>query len=188
LLETHEDEEPGPPKIKIKIRDFIKDFRGGMNDSELMNKYKVSRGALDFVFKRLLELKAIRSDELFGEPSLSSESITPANVRELERYRLDFELAVVQSGVPGIAGTVKDITEGGIGVIGINAVLGEIVTLVIHPEDFLEVRPFRFACECRWNKLNRETRSFSAGFKIVDISDHDLEEMRKLMRLLSLYD
>jgi len=189
LLETHDKEdESTPPKIKINIRDFLRDFRGGMSDSGLMDKYCVSRRALDFVFKRLLELKAVKADELFGGPSLASESITPANVRELDRYRLDFELAVKQAGAPGVAGMVKDITENGVGVIGMKAAPGDILTLEIHPEEFLEVSPFRFACECRWYKLDRETRSYSAGFKILEISDENRGHLRALLHLLTLYD
>jgi hypothetical protein len=188
LLETHDEEESSPPKIRINIKDFLRDFRDGMSDSGLMDRYCVSRRALDFVFKRLLELKAIKPDELFGEPSLASYSITPANVRELGRYRLDFELAVIQAGAPGVTGMVRDITESGVGVIGIPAVPGDILTLEIQPEEFLEVSPFRFACECRWNKLERETQSYSAGFKIIDISDENLGHLRELLHLLTLSD
>jgi len=66
-----------------------------------MAKYELTRDALDVVFQRLMDLKAIKPDELFGESDITAPKISPINVREMERYCLDFDLAVYEAAHPG---------------------------------------------------------------------------------------
>jgi hypothetical protein len=185
LLEYREPEESGAVKIRIRVREFLKDFRTGSSDTVLMQKYGLSRSGLDTLFKRLLDLKAIKADELFGEPSETRAAAGPSEARKLERYCLDFLCSIYDADNPGVAGTVRDISEKGVGVEGILARPGDIMTFVVTPEEFLDVYSFRFRAECRWNSVDAETQSLLAGFRIISITEQDLDRLKTLIPLLT---
>jgi uncharacterized protein (DUF433 family) len=185
LLQSHKPEESATPKARIKVREFLKDFRSGLTDAVLRQKYDLSRAGLDTLFKRLLDLKAINADELFGMPSEARGMAGSSESRKLERYCLDFLCTIYDLDNPELAGTVRDISEKGVGVEGIPSVPGDIMTFVVTPEEFLEVYSFQFRAECRWNRIDENTLSHLAGFRIISISEQDLERLQTLIPLLT---
>ncbi|MBI5251615.1 MAG: hypothetical protein HY912_19155 [Desulfomonile tiedjei] len=185
LLETDKDGKLKPPRKKIKVKQFLKDFRSGMADDGLMAKYEISRDGLYLVYRRLIDLKAVRSDELFGEPDLTARAIDPIHVREMERFCLDFELSVHEASHPGNRGVVRDMSEKGVGLSGISCSVGEHKILVIDPDKFMDIEPFLFRAECAWSEIDIITRSRLSGFKIDEISAEDLDRLRQLIGFLS---
>jgi hypothetical protein len=81
-------------------------------------------------------------------------------------------------------GTLRDITEKGFGVRGIDVGIGEIKEFVIPADDFVEIDPLVFEAECKW--IEEEHGDIVGGFEITDISEHTLSELRKLIRFVSL--
>ena len=185
LLDADERGKAGPPKKTIKVREFLKDFRSGMADAALMAKYDLPRDGLYLVYRRLMDLKAIRADELFGDSTLRSPAVSPVTVREFERYCLDFELAVYEADSPGNRGVVRDLTEKGVGLSGISCSRGDQKLLVVSPDKFMAIEPFVFGAECVWSEMELDTRMSLSGFKINEISDDDLSRLRQLLGLLS---
>lgn len=185
LLDTDEKGKPGPPKKTIKVKEFLKDFRSGMADPALMVKYDLSRDGLYLVYRRLMDLKAMRADELFGDSELRSPAVSPITVREMERYYLDFELAVYDADSPGNRGVVRDLSEKGVGLSGISCSRGDQKLLVITPDKFMAIEPFVFGAECAWSGAELDTRMPQSGFQINQISEDDLSRLRQLLGLLS---
>jgi hypothetical protein len=184
LLTTGESRESASQKVRINVKDFLGDFRRGLTDSDLMELYGLSREALFAVYDRLLELKAIAQEDLLGSEYLLTDRAGQGNRRELDRYCLDFELVIADDVNSAQKGTVKDISERGVGLAGIEVLPGEILTLAVHPDSFLEVKPFRFKAECKWSDTDSEDHL--AGLEIIEMSESDRMELRKLMRLLEL--
>lgn len=188
LLERLELEGSPKPTVRIRIRDVVNDIRNGLDDNELRKKYQLSATGLHGVFKKLLELKAIDADALFGTGLGSTGGMGTSELRELERYRLDFDIPVYRSGVPDIHGRVRDVNERGVGIAGIRAREGERSRLVVLGDSYGFVGTFEFEAECRWSGMDNATGERTSGFLITDISEWDMEELRKLIRLLTLSD
>ncbi|MBI5570750.1 MAG: PilZ domain-containing protein [Desulfomonile tiedjei] len=174
-----------PPRQRIRIREIVKDISASMSDIELMEKYRISRHALQVLFKKLLDLKAIDRDTLFGEVGIQYETAVSHFVRELQRYSLDFEIPVYLSENPQIQGRLRDLSEKGVGVEGLEVETEQIKTLVILGDAFGVVAPFDVEAECRWSRREGPEQVVLAGFKILALSDTAREELRKLIKLTS---
>jgi uncharacterized protein (DUF433 family) len=186
LLEERDREVGQSAPTRIRIKEFVQDVRSKMKDTELMEKYKLSSEALHMLFSKLLGLKALSREDLFGHDAPVTRDTTTVSVREWDRYELDFELNIFDAFHPEIRGAVRDITEQGLGVEGMDSSVGDVKTFLISPDEFLDISPFVFKAECRWHKDQELDGSTVAGFKIVDISPDNLAAMRKLLGLLVL--
>jgi uncharacterized protein (DUF433 family) len=185
LIERTDRHEVTPGRQRIKIREIVGDIRAGLTDTQLMTKYRIDHEALQALFKKLLDLKAISRDALFGEVSLHCETSAPENVRESNRYVLDFDIPVYDERAPEIQGRVHDITEKGVGIRGLSVRVDEVRKLVVLGDAFGVVAPFDFSAICRWSGVDEQDGLYAAGFQILEISDHSLEELRKLIKLIA---
>lgn len=181
LIPDSTGEKARSPKKRVKVKDFIKDFRAGLSDAELTRKYDLSHDALYILLQKLMNMRALRPDELFGDLDIKSGSVSPLNVRELERYYLDFQVDVFDASRPGNKGVIRDITEKGIGILGISCSPGELKTFVITPEKSHGIDPFLLRAECRWSDIQVEGDCVS-GFSIEEISADDLTGLRTLIK------
>lgn len=188
LLERIDLEDSTTPKVRIRIRDLVKDIRNGLADHELRDKYQLSANGLHLVFKKLLDLKAIDADSLFGIASSRLESVDRRDLREEERYALDFDIPAYNTACPEIHGRIRDVSENGVGLVGVQAAEGDRTHIVILGDTFGFVGPFELEAECRWVKMDDASGEYLAGFLITDVADWDLEELKKLIRLLTLSD
>ena len=84
-------------------------------------------------------------------------------------------------------GMLRDITENGVGILGLRTEVGKTETLVIAPTDFLDIDPLVFDARCRWIKKG-SNGEYLAGFEITRISSPNLRELRKLIRLIQQFD
>jgi len=150
-----------------------------------MTKYDISSTGLYILYRKLIELKAIDENELYGDTQLKPGAIDPVNVREMERYCLDFELSVIEAPFPGNKGTVRDITEKGLGLVGITCSKGDRKVLMISPDKFMDIESFVCRAECMWADYDVNSMSISSGFKINEISSPDLSRLRKLIGAIS---
>jgi len=167
-----------PSDHKIKARDIIEDIRSGMTDTELMEKYEMSAAALQMAFEQLITLKLLKDHELYGR-----------SVNTRESFRLPRHYLVVKVPIrdvkSGMVGSIRDITEKNMGIFGIGGTLGEIRTFEIIPEEFDQVRSFLFNGKCRWTKRD-EQGNFLSGYEITSISEESLEQLLKLIELVTL--
>ena len=82
-------------------------------------------------------------------------------------------------------GRIIDLSEVGVGVSGLEAQVGELKSLVVVPDEFLEAEPFSFEAKCRWSRMGDEDKICNAGFEITDISEGDYIQLLELLQLMT---
>jgi uncharacterized protein (DUF433 family) len=186
LIDQSHHREVKPAKRRISVSQFVTDIRTGLSDTGFMEKYGLSEKGLIRAKRKLVEAGFVAAEELCD--ALESEGAPLfMNLRQLERYYLDFDLPILDVNAPDIAGKVRDITEQGVGVIGIPAQVGEMKTfLILHKKLFL-IKPFLFEARCCWAKGSETDEGFVAGFQITNTSDADRKQLRKLARIVRLF-
>lgn len=175
-------------KRTIKARDIIADVRLGLNDTELMKKYDLSVGGLKSVLERLVEAKALAEYELQSRVFLAQESTATRAMRTRARGYLLFSIPVYDTDNLEGEGWLVDIEEQGIQTIGVDAQVGEVKSLLIRSDEFVDVYPFGVDAECRWLETDETEGGVRAGFLIVSITAWALGELRKLKKLVTFSD
>ena len=167
---------------QIDARDIVKDIRSGMTDSELMKKYDLSSEGLRFALQTLTDTEVIALEELYAASSSAYDTVFVENMRELPRHHLSMAVTIYEATRPEVKGTLRDITEKGVGITGISARVGEVKTLVIPAETFIEADKIVFEAKCAWAQTEGTEDQYSAGFQITSISEQCLEDLRSLIR------
>ncbi len=176
------------PKQLISTKDFVQDTRSGMTDGALIHKYNLSPNRLQRIFKKLLDVKAMTAEELDGRCASLDDNVQSSTKagRLLYRHVLDFVLPIYEETKPEMLGMVLNITEGGIGLAGIQARFGETKNFVIPADEFFDVGRARFEARCRWAGNEIRTGEHVSGFEVTSISSGDLAELRKLIQLIQI--
>ena len=166
---------------------MVHNIRSGMNDARLIETYHLSSKGLQRVFTKLVEAKAITPEELFDRvPVLAAEdSVGAASVRLLARDFLEVRVPVRDVMNPRDLGQLRNISEKGIGVRGIQARTGETKTLMVLADELFPVEPCKLEAVCRWVKRSRTEGIIDAGFEITDISEEGMQQLEKIVRWLS---
>jgi hypothetical protein len=60
------------------------------------------------------------------------------------------------------------------------------MTLVVLSDELGEFSSFEFEGYCRWSFVDPEDGTYLSGFAINEISENDLLELRKLVRLINV--
>jgi hypothetical protein len=167
---------------QIDARDIVKDIRSGMTDSELMKKYDLSSEGLRFALQTLTDTEVIALEELYAASSSAHDTVFVENMRELPRQHLAMAVTIYEATRPEVKGTLRDISEKGVGITGIPARVGEVKTLAIPAETFTEVDNIVFEAKCVWAEMEGTEEEYVAGFQITSISEKCLDHLRLLIR------
>ncbi len=160
------------PKRRIRASDIANDMRAGMNISDLMAKYRLTIKGLRTAFQQLVQGRAISKDELNNLQSLHDISVK--GLRQFPRYPTKFPIKIFDGGDPFKGGVVKDISEKGVCVKGIEAQLGEVKNFIIRLGTLGAGSTIVFEARCRWVKKGMTSgKTELAGFEITDISTLD---------------
>jgi len=171
---------------KISAREFIEDIRIGMTDAQLMDRYKLTALGLQSAFTKLVDAGALRPEEIFGRLPDYDSTIGVEGLRLLQRQYLDFPLPVMDVERSGVSGAVRDISRSGLGIVGIDALVGETRVFMIPADQFFQIDPIVFRAVCRWTKQNDQGEQHVGGFQIIDVSQGNLKELRRLIQSLTL--
>ncbi len=116
---------------------------------------------------------------------LSATGPQPSRVekRQSPRYFPFFSVRVMDSRNPGNTGKIKDVSDEGLGVMGMEASIGEVKNIVILCDDLRTVESIEVKAECQWVASN-DDRESNAGFHIMQISARDLARLRELIRTI----
>jgi hypothetical protein len=177
-----------PPFRTIKAKEIISDIESGMSKSELMKKYRLSARGLRSAFRQLVAADAISYLDPWEDTSVHCDESGIKSLRRFTRYYLDFELTVFDEARPKVHGIVRDITERGLGLTGIEAQINETKTLVIEGDEFTAVGPIRLKAKCRWIKRVEVSGARFSGFEITWVSSGDSSELKKLIQLATVRD
>jgi len=174
-------------KAVIKAIEFVRDLRAPMTDLQLMQKYNLSTKGLQSVFKKLVDVRAVRPDELFDRAPIPAEDTADiASIRESPRKYIEIAIPICDANHLEKLGTVRDVSGKGVGVRGVEAQKAETKILVVSAEKLFPVQPFGFRAVCRWVKRRRADGIIDSGFEITTISRKAAQEFRKIVELLSL--
>ncbi len=85
---------------------------------------------------------------------------------------------------PECRGIVTNITERGLGVKGMKAEVDEVKKLVIKPDKFFQLTPFKLQAVCRWVNSADDVMEVLSGFETTAIRHSDLQKLRNLIETL----
>lgn len=173
-------------KRELEAKNLIFDLRAGMTDSQLMEKYRLSFRGLRSAFRKLLNVQAISPEELYERLPMY-EVMTVDDMRQLVRAPLEFDLPIYELDNPVSEGRVRNVTEQGVGVAGIEARVGETKTLVIEASEIAAFDAITFNAQCRWVK-KKVSGEYSAGFEITRITKDNLDRLRQLVQGIGFDD
>jgi len=169
---------------RLNIVQILSDIRAGMGRSDLMKKYDLSAEMLQRVGKKLLEARGNRSVDDDPE-TIIEEPADFITTSEFVRHEVDLEIPIYDATRPEVQGTVRDISEEGVSIAGLEANVGEVKTLVILTDEFSQFAAFEFEGYCRWCFTDPAEGTSLTGFAITKISAEDLLELRKLVRIIT---
>jgi len=162
-----------------RIQMLVGDLRSGMASSELMKKYQLCAEGLANLFKSLLEANSIGQAEFETFRSFDGKQGTETELRGAVRNYPITVITICEVGNPGRSYQVRDISENGIGIIGIRAQVGEMKSLVVTGDELGEIAPFEFDAQCRWARQPEPGGWIRAGFQITRMGAHDLSRLRE---------
>jgi len=167
---------------RISARQVVEDIRSGTSVMELLQKYKLTSNELRRLLDKLLHSRLLDQRELDSWSTLNHEITVIRGIRQDDRITLDFPLKVQDCGHPYKQGIVRDLSQKGIGVLGIKVRVGETRTLVVRLNGIADCRSVRFEAKCRWViQTEAEGQECIAGFEITGIEDAALNELRKVL-------
>lgn len=173
------------PRRTIIIKDFVRDFKAGTPNPDLMQQYELDLWGLRNTLKRLIEIKVLGEDDVRDRMPTFHDASGGDDRRLLKRRFVLFSFPIYVADDLEEEGLVNDITEQGLQVSGIQVGVGEAKSLLIRADEFADIYPFVFEATCRWANPENEQGEFAAGFEITHISDGGLEELRKLIQMLA---
>jgi Mor family transcriptional regulator len=183
LLKGRAEENGVPAKVVIGINQIVEDIKAGLTKPQLMKKYRLSSRALRWVSMTLVTTRAIAWQEILDKLGTSYEELVPKNPRRARRYSLLFDCPVYEADNPGDVGQILDVADGGMRVRGIDAKAGDVKSLVVPEDRFMEFARFTFDAQCKWVRKDPEG-AFVAGFEISYISIGNLKEFQLLLHLV----
>jgi len=169
------------PVRKISMAEIIGDIRGGRSFSDLMHKYQLPPHSMQHVLDQLVDARAIRLDDLKGELFLRYLAIVPENVRQAKRHSVHFDVPFCIADVHHVRGAVRDISETGVGLTGIETEIDVIRQIIVLGDELGQIEPFELEVRCRWfKKLDNHCLS---GYQITRIAQRDRSALERLIEL-----
>ncbi len=161
---------------------IVEDISAGMPEDQLRQKYGLSQAGFQAVLNKLVDRGLISRkavDLLLGP---GNETMLPFPIRRKQRYRVPATVSIRGSKASTSIGTVLDISEKGLSVVGLEARPDESQMLTILGDDLGEVAPFEFKARCRWVKKDSNDGRPLAGFEITEISPENVNALLDWIR------
>ncbi len=166
---------------KIRRSDLMHDIEVGMDRRSLMSKYDLSGKQLRNILDRLES----SGTTVRAHPDTSSqtdeETTTVWQPREYLRSYPILSLRVTEPENPRSKGAVVDLSEKGVGLVGIVAAVDDSKALEIVPPIMGESDCLRFTARCRWTGPSSPRVQLRSGFEITSIDESNLEGLRELI-------
>jgi hypothetical protein len=173
------------PKLQINIRDIVGDINHGLTDDQLMEKYGLSPRGLHSAMQKLAARDLLPHQDLNLQTPSFADTVLFTEARRIPRNYPAVAVSVFDGRNLGKAGIVRDLTEEGLGVRGLDGRLNGLQTLLIHSGTSAEVNPIAFHARCRWVKPGFTESESAAGYVITHISEENARELRRLIKLLT---
>jgi hypothetical protein len=175
-------------KRRIPAFELASDIRAGLNNTELMEKYQLSVAGLASIFKKLVQAHVIEKHEIQRRMEPGDDTADLDHMRKIPRCYPVVAIAVIDLGDMQQEGSLKDLTEQGIQVEGIEAEVGQTKKFLVQSDLFTGAPPFTVETCCKWIKPKNGSNLPLAGFQITSISDADLQLLRGTIELFTFCD
>jgi hypothetical protein len=173
-------------KRQINGRQVVNDLRSGTGDEELQARYQLSAKTLQSIFEKLVTSNAISHSELCERSALYKGTTDLTRVRKYRRVDLNIPVAIYEVNTSA-TGMLRDVSEKGLRVAGIESSVGQVKTFQIPIDMFMQADPLLIIAECKWVETKGKTKRYPvAGFEIMDLSESDRKALRDFMGVLVL--
>jgi uncharacterized protein (DUF433 family) len=169
---------------KARAEAIARDVRAGLSDVRLMERYQLSRDGLRLAFEALVAEGLIDLRELGARNSLERDSVI-INFRQGVRRHPVEKVVVCDKSRPERQYVLRDISEDGLSVFGMDAQVNQTVTMALLGDDDGELVPFEFDAECRWTAPSFSGKPEIAGFRITNISEEALGQLIAIVQRYS---
>ena len=163
---------------QIRASEIVNDVRGGVTDSEMMDKYELSSTGLARVFKKLLDTRAVSSFEFAQWSVLFCESPEVKNIRQFPRDSLKFRLPIYEAGRSEMRGEVLNVSVGGLAVRDLEAQVNDTRSFLIP----IKGAPVLFKAKCRWIRQEPVHGATVSGFDVVKVVKGDWDKLVELIQ------
>ena len=168
----------------IPKKQIVTDIQSGMRDRDLMEKYGLAPRPFQRVLHRLVVDEAIDHEELYEKSQTYREISDVISSRRHPRVHIPMAIRVLGAG-GSQSGFIRDISETGLRVAGIEAEVGESTTLTVPLKEIPVIGPIKFKATCRRSERKGKQKKFVVtGFEITTISD---EARRGFLRLIEFF-
>jgi len=169
----------------LRTSEIVRAIRSGVTDAELMRRYSLSLSGLRRLLQRLVANGAIDHTELYERSPVYRVMMDILGSRTSPRVRIPMALTAYDKK-KGRRGFVRDISETGLRLAGIEVRVGESMTMHLPLNEFSGSGPLDLEAVCRWTKIEgKRKRYVVAGFEITSISDEArirLSHIREFLR------
>jgi hypothetical protein len=173
-------------KRQINGRNIIDDLRSGMTDRELQVKHRLSTNGLCTIYEKIVDRGAISHSELSQWSPLYSLRTHYKESRSYPRADLTNKVPIYDLGT-GSIGILRDISEKGMRVAGIDASVGQARTFQIPIDIFMQADPLLIVAECKWARPKGTMKEYGvAGFEILDLPANDRNTLQNFITFLLL--
>jgi len=149
-----------------------------------MTKYGLSSQRLQKLIEVLVNKNSEIHEELYKKSPVYRQATDCLALRRSNRLRIPIALRIYDKS-SSQRGFLRDISENGIRVAGINVLLGQSRTLLLPLEELLGWKPLEFVAVCRWTKMRGIRKKYVvSGFEITEINENSRTKFLELIELL----
>jgi hypothetical protein len=169
---------------KIALNQVLSCIKAGVGDDQLMKNNRLRPKAFGRLLLKLVDRGLVAHEDLYKKSSIYRNMSDILNSRHSPRLNIRIAIRVYDRE-NSRKGFIRDISEGGVRVAGLDAQVGECLTLFVPQKELISRKPFEFDAVCHWTKVKGKTTKYTqAGFKIVNMSDDAREQLLSLIDLL----
>ncbi len=173
-------------KRKISEKSVREDIRSGLSETELMAKHHLSPIGLQNLFRKLVEARSFKHQDLYNRFVSYRKKTDQLKRRKTRRAELSLPLSVHDVGSTSF-GIVRDISLTGLRVAGIKYKVGDVTTFQLPIDVLMNADPLLLIAKCQWvSEKGNQRKYFVAGFELVDLSPADQKVLSEFINLLIL--
>ncbi len=167
-------------KKSLSAKAVVRDLRGGLANSDLMDKYGISEKSLYKILRQLRSAEVVTDTEVLPRIAQLQET-ERLMVRQSPRFRP--KVAIPVSEITDITREfhITDISEKGFKLEGMSCKLGERKHFAVLADKVSDSGSFPVMAECRWVRQDSLENSFEAGYEITEITTLGARELRGLI-------
>jgi hypothetical protein len=168
-------------KREIRASIIVKDIRSGMAPGDVMKKHRLTVKGLNSVMRKLVAANVVTTEELGTLSPAYGRMTSDGDLRQFERKTVRFPLVIRESDNPQNVGFVRNLSDKGISVEGIEGEIGKEKGYNIRSSELAGNSTIEMKAKCIWLETNpSEDDEIIAGLEITEISNEACEELKKI--------